>query len=578
MKNVICNPLNISYSFQELKIRGMVRVAREAADPTLIYFHGQYLLFPSASGGFYYSSDLVNWKFKETPDWPVYDYAPDIREINGKLYFSASSHKEGTIYRTVDPMTAPLEPVSVPFKMWDPNIFQDDDGRVYFYWGCSNKMPIYGIEMNPETMMPVGEKQELIFGRPDKHGWERVGPNNNPDQYSGLQEKIMRLIIGDRPYIEGAYMNKYGNKYYLQYAAPGTELDGYGDGVYVSDKPLGPFIYQKSNPFSHKPGGFIKAAGHGSTVQDRYGNWWHIATMKISNRFNFERRLGIFPAGFDEEGTLFCNQNFGDYPMNIPDGKMNPWSDAFAGWMLLSYRKKVTVSSEAVKNTAECLVDEDIRTFWTAETAGINEWVIVDLGEVVSAYGIQLNFYEDEEITLNRRTTELRGSYPKRHIKTYAGPLQYLLEGSCDGKNWMTVEDHTEAGDDLPHAFYTIKEGIKIRYVRVSKFVMPYGGRPCMSGVRVFGKGSGRAPLKSRGEAVRTGSMSIKLTWEKHPEAVGYNIRYGNSPDKLYHSWLVYDQNELQMNCLNEGMEYFFSIDAFNENGITTGDVIKVCK
>ena len=43
-------------------------------------------------------------------------------------------------------------------------------------------------------------------------------------------------------------MNKHNGKYYLQYGAPGTEVSGYGDGVYVGDKPLGPFTYQQSIP------------------------------------------------------------------------------------------------------------------------------------------------------------------------------------------------------------------------------------------------------------------------------------------------------------------------------------------
>ena len=36
-------------------------------------------------------------------------------------------------------------------------------------------------------------------------------------------------------------MTKHNGKYYLQYAGPGTEFKSYSDGVYVSDKPLGPF-------------------------------------------------------------------------------------------------------------------------------------------------------------------------------------------------------------------------------------------------------------------------------------------------------------------------------------------------
>ena len=39
-------------------------------------------------------------------------------------------------------------------------MFCDDDGRVYFYWGCSNMSPIWGVELDPETMTPIGEKEK----------------------------------------------------------------------------------------------------------------------------------------------------------------------------------------------------------------------------------------------------------------------------------------------------------------------------------------------------------------------------------------------------------------------------------
>ena len=32
-----------------------------------------------------------------------------------------------------------------------------------------------------------------------------------------------------RTFIEGSWMNKHNEKYYLQYGAPGTEFSGYGD-------------------------------------------------------------------------------------------------------------------------------------------------------------------------------------------------------------------------------------------------------------------------------------------------------------------------------------------------------------
>ena len=43
----------------------------------------------------------------------------------------------------------------------------------------------------------------------------------------------------------------------MQYGAPGTEFNVYADGVYVADYPMGPYTYQKHNPVSYKPGGYM---------------------------------------------------------------------------------------------------------------------------------------------------------------------------------------------------------------------------------------------------------------------------------------------------------------------------------
>ena len=104
---------------------------------------------------------------------------------------------------------------------------------------------------------------------------------------------------------------------------PGTEYNVYGDGV-CGVIPRQPFHLAKNNPLFYKPGGFLRGAGHGSTMEDRYGNWWHTATMQISKNHDMERRVGIWRAGFDEDGVLFCNQQFGDWPMAVEQEKEDP--------------------------------------------------------------------------------------------------------------------------------------------------------------------------------------------------------------------------------------------------------------
>lgn len=92
-----------------------------------------------------------------------------------------------------------------------------------------------------------------------------------------------------------------------------------------------------------------------------WSRWTHASTMRVSVNHAMERRVGLFPAGFDKDGTLFCNQNFADYPLRIPQGEFDPWSVG-PEWMLLSYRKPVSASSTAEGSDPALAVNEDIRT------------------------------------------------------------------------------------------------------------------------------------------------------------------------------------------------------------------------
>ena len=233
-----CNPLNLPYQYQ-LSVRDGVDTAfREAADPSLVLFQGKYWLFPSMTGGFFTSTDLCGWEFHPfTAEIPIHDYAPDVCVIDGALWFSASrGGMNGAFYHSPDPIHVPFEKVPASFEFWDPHLFQDEDGRLYFFWGCSNTSPIWGVELEKGTMKPLCAPVGLIWGHPERHGFERFGENNRPN--------------GTAPYMEGAWMTKNKGKYYLQYAAPGTEFNVYSDGVYVADTPLGSYQPAPSNPYS----------------------------------------------------------------------------------------------------------------------------------------------------------------------------------------------------------------------------------------------------------------------------------------------------------------------------------------
>lgn len=577
-QRILLNPLNLAYKYQHYG----KAAHREAADPTLILFKGRYYLFASMSGGFYHSKDLLNWEWHENRKLELYRYAPDVRQIGCDLIFCASSRSENSaFYRTQDPLSDQFEKVSEPFAFWDPDLFQDDDGRVYLYWGCDAGKPIYGQELDPRTLLPIGERKELIFARKEEHGWERQEfPGRTREKQSvGMKLLYMMMALSGRkaddPFIEGAYMNKFDGRYYLQYAAPATEIATYADGVYVGAHPLGPFVYQSSNPFSSKPGGFITGAGHGSTIEDECGNLWHSSTMRISVNAGFERRVGLFPAGLDRDGVLFCNQNYADWPLQIPEGRFDPW-DIRPNWMLLSYRKHAEASSSLPDHQPVFALDEDICTCWCA--CSTQAWYLLDLGKNCDVRAVQINFADVGVPLLRKPRTECSDLQTnRRYIDTDPSLFtRWLLEASTDGVKWTVVEDKRRASSDFAHDC-VYPERLKSRYLRLTVTELPYGKKCALSGLRVFGEPVGPVPeLVEQAACIPVDTMSVRLTWPSSRNALGYLVRYGVAPEKLYLSHMVYGKNEALLTTLNQGQDYWYCIDSFGEGGIQTGTIQKM--
>jgi len=211
VQTTICNPMNLSYRFcLDAPSR------REAADPTMVTYKGEYYLFASKSGGYFHSIDLIHWDLIISDVLPLEDYAPTVVEMKGMLYFMASKNSPPlTIYKTSDPKSGKWEIANAafPIGMTDPDLFVDDNGRLYFYYGCSNVNPIQGIELDTKTLNPIGKSIALFNSDKKNYGWERSGDYNE---------------VGNNPWIEGSWMTKHDGKYYLQYAGPGTEFKSYG--------------------------------------------------------------------------------------------------------------------------------------------------------------------------------------------------------------------------------------------------------------------------------------------------------------------------------------------------------------
>ena len=541
-----CNPLNLDYTYP-FHNSHLGKSYRSGADPAVVEFRGEYYMFVTRSWGYWHSKDLLNWDFITPEKWyfegcnapAAHNYKDSV------LYVCGNPSGAMSILYTDNPKRGDWKAVpSVLHDLQDPALFIDDDERAYMYWGSSNRWPIRGKELDMKNkFLPIAKKPDsLLFLRPDIHGWERFGENHTSDI---------------KPFIEGAWMTKHNGKYYLQYAAPGTQFNVYGDGVYVGKSPLGPFEYAAHNPFCYKPGGFATGAGHGSTVCGPGGIYWHFGTIHLSINYKFERRLCMFPTFFDEDGAMYSDTYFGDYPHYSPDQvSRQTTSGGFRGWMLLSYGKPVKASSQLESYLVENVTDENLKTFWVAEKNDDKQWVEIDLEEVSDVYALQLNFFDYEETGFWGRMPNLR--------------QRYLVEASVDGARWRVLVDYRNSFRDAPHNYIELDQPIEARYIRYRHHYVP-GKNLAMGDIRVFGLGRGKKPATVKGFTVvrEADERNARISWKAVKGAQGYNVLWGVALDKLYSSWMVYGDNSLDLRALTVGQKYYFAIEAFNENGIS---------
>ena len=140
-----------------------------------------------------------------------------------------------------------------------------------------------------------------------------------------------------------------------------------------------------------------------------------------------------------------------------------------------------------------------------------------------------------------------------------------------DGKEYFVIEDKREANTDLTHDFLVREEGIAVRYLKLSVYATAYDQPACISGLRVFGVGNGKKPSAPKFSVKRDNDLEMTVEM-KSEGAVGYNVLWGATPEKLYHSWMTFEEVQ-KIPALVKGREYFVRVDAFNENGITEGEV-----
>lgn len=231
----------------------------DGADPFVLLHNGVYYLYSTNSpDGFrvFTSSNMADWTDRgyclraDDVMGEKWFWAPEVMERNGKFYmvYVANEHLGIAV------SDSPLGPFVQEEKRWlneineiDGHFFVDDDGTVYLYFvRFDNGNVIWCAKMNEDMLSYDHSTARFLFRAEDT--WE----------------------LKDCSVVEGPFVIKHNNKYYLTYSANHTRSEDYAVGCAISDNPMGPFTKVSYNPILKKNDVF-NGTGHHSftTSKDR---------------------------------------------------------------------------------------------------------------------------------------------------------------------------------------------------------------------------------------------------------------------------------------------------------------------
>ena len=430
------------------------------ADPTIRKFGDTYYIYATTDGtgnGYgpaqvWMSKDFVNWK-NVTMNWPTTEvvWAPDVaQQPDGTyryyyctpcvLYVGESDSPIGPWKnRLGEPEAVLVEDRFVHNAITlDPQLFRDDDGSEYLYFGT------WGIYEG--------------FG---------CGVAKLAEDGKSFTDKKLIPNTEIKDFFEAPFVFKKDSTYYFTYSSGSCHDHTYRVQYAVSKEgPMGPYEY-KGCILEYTEDMTIQGTGHHSLLVD--GDNYYIVYHRHGlpkSLHGFNRQVCIDQMEFDENGDI---------------KKINPTHDGLlpaslvqnaqtAKFENLAFGAKVTASSyydEWFK--PEYAVDDNNATLWRAKDCHSPASITIDLGEAKEFNQIWTQF----EFT----------------VFFY----QYMIETSADGKTWTMYADKR---DNVYQGSPMIDEAdVKARYIRITVTDTQKNGHfPAIWNVKVYKATEGADP------------------------------------------------------------------------------------
>nr|WP_229208019.1 glycoside hydrolase family 43 protein [Dyadobacter beijingensis] len=251
------------------------------ADPSAHVFNGRIYIYPSHDieanvpqddeGGHFnmrdyhvYSMDKVGGPvidhgvaldLKDIPWAGRQLWAPDAAYRNGTYFLYFPVKDKDDVFRigvaTSKSPTGPFKPQPKPIPgsySIDPAVFTDQDGHSYMYfggiWGGQLQRWHTGkYDAGLKTDLGKGHENEpALTAKVARMKDDMLTFDETPKNVEILDENGKPLLAkdNDRRFFEGAWMHRFGDKYYFSYSTGDTHFLAYA----VGSSPYGPFTYK----------------------------------------------------------------------------------------------------------------------------------------------------------------------------------------------------------------------------------------------------------------------------------------------------------------------------------------------
>lgn len=262
------------------------------ADPYILYDGHFYYAYGThtASSGFttYKSANLYEWEYIgyvlhiSNTNANGNFWAPEIHIINGiyhlfyatdnNIYVATSSSPEGPFVQIGE------KPI---IKGIDPHFYTENNKKYLFYVTTSGNNIIRMGELNEDLL---SLKNGTIHTCLNPEGWEK---------------KV----------VEGPFLIKHQNKYYLTYSGDNFKSKDYGIGVATSDSVTGKWVKASYNPVLQKPQTWV-GTGHHSLFIDKYGKNRIVFHAHNNENDISPRRMYIGSYHIEENGIFVVEDDF----------------------------------------------------------------------------------------------------------------------------------------------------------------------------------------------------------------------------------------------------------------------------